>query len=88
VESGIAEIPAHGQAAAPSIDEPRAIAILDKAADEYQRQVRALAPTIASVSRLSPRRRERKLHVGLFGYGRSLSGSEDVTLPRAIAFTA
>ena len=44
--------------------------------------------TIAAVSALSPRRRERKLHVGLFGYGRkSLSGSDDVTLPRAIAFT-
>ncbi len=88
VRSGIAEIHAHEQAPAPPIDEERAVAILDKAAAEYQRQVRNLAPTIASVSALSPRRRERKLHVGLFGYGRSLSGSDDVTLPRAIAFTA
>ncbi len=89
VQSAIAEIHAHEQAAALPIDEPRAIAILDKVAAEYQRQVRELAPRIASVSGLSPRRRERKLHVGLFGYGRSLSGSDDdVTLPRAIAFTA
>ncbi len=88
VGSAIAEIHAHEQAPAPPIDEPRAIAILDKAAAEYQRQVRELAPRIAAVSALSPRRRERKLHVGLFGYGRSLSGSDDVTLPRAIAFTA
>ncbi len=87
VTSGIAEIQAHEQTPAQPIDEQRAIAILDKAAAEYQKQVRNLAPTIAAVSALSPRRRERKLHVGLFGYGRSLSGSDDVTLPRAIAFT-
>lgn len=87
VTSGIAEIQAHEQAPAQPVDEERAIAILDKTAAEYQKQVRSLAPTIAAVSALSPRRRERKLHVGLFGYGRSLSGSDDVTLPRAIAFT-
>ena len=87
VTSGIAQIQAHEQAPAHPIDEERAIAILDKTAAEYQKQVRSLAPTIAAVSALSPRRRERKLHVGLFGYGRSLSGSDDVTLPRAIAFT-
>ena len=87
VTSGIAQIQAHDQASAHPIDEERAIAILDKTAAEYQKQVRSLAPTIAAVSALSPRRRERKLHVGLFGYGRSLSGSDDVTLPRAIAFT-
>ena len=88
VRAGIAEIHAHEQTPAAPIDEARATAILDKAAAEYQRQVRDLAPTIASVSALAPRRRERKLHVGLFGYGRSLSGSSDVTLPRAIAFAA
>ena len=87
VKSGIAQIQAHEQEPAHPIDEERAIAILDKTAAEYQKQVRSLAPTIAAVSALSPRRRERKLHVGLFGYGRSLSGSDDVTLPRAIAFT-
>ena len=28
------------------------------------------------------------MHVGLFGYGRSLGGVGGVTLPRAIGFTA
>lgn len=88
VREAIAQIHAHERSAPPPIDEARAAAVLDKAAAEYQRQVRSLAPTIAAVSALVPRRRERKLHVGLFGYGRSLSGSSDVTLPRAIAFAA
>ena len=88
VRSGIAEIHAHERGPAAPIDEARAAAILDKVAVEYQRQVRELAPAIAAASACVPRRRERKLHVGLFGYGRSLAGASDVTLPRAIAFTA
>ena len=91
VRSGIAEIHAHEEQPAPEIDEARAIDILDRHAAEYQQQVRDLARTISGVAAFSPRRRERKLHVGLFGYGRSLDDGgdgEEVSLPRAIAFTA
>ena len=88
VREAIAQIHAHERSAPMPVEEARASAILDRAAAEYQQQVRNLAPTIAAVSAQTPRRRERKLHVGLFGYGRSLSGSGDVTLPRAIAFAA
>ena len=88
VRSAIERMRARERQPAPPVDEARVNAILDKAGAEYQRQVRELAPTVASASAHVPRRRERKLHVGLFGYGRSLAGSEDVTLPRAIAFAA
>jgi phosphoenolpyruvate carboxylase len=47
--------------------------------------VRELAPAINSVARFVPSRRKRKLHVGLFGYSRSMG---EVQLPRAISFTA
>ena len=47
-----------------------------------------LTDVITTVSAHVPRRRERKMHVGLFGYGRSLGGVGGVTLPRAIGFAA
>jgi phosphoenolpyruvate carboxylase len=37
------------------------------------------------MAKFIPKRRDRKLHTGLFGYARSLDG---VSLPRAISFTA
>jgi phosphoenolpyruvate carboxylase len=40
---------------------------------------------INKVARYVPSRRKRKLHIGLFGYSRSVDG---ITLPRAITFTA
>jgi phosphoenolpyruvate carboxylase len=52
---------------------------------EYQRQIRELAPLINSAARFIPSRRKRKLHVGLFGYSRSIG---ETRLPRAISFTA
>ena len=88
VRNGIQQILAHEQAPAKPIDEARARLIIDKFAAEYQQCVRKLVPFITEASACVPRRRDRKLHVGLFGYGRSLAGSSDVTLPRAIAFAA
>lgn len=88
VRAGINQIMEHEAAAPAPIDEPRARAIIDKVAAEYQECVRKLAPVISQASAAVPRRRDRKLHVGLFGYGRTLAGSDDVTLPRAIAFAA
>ncbi|MDE2180545.1 MAG: phosphoenolpyruvate carboxylase [candidate division NC10 bacterium] len=51
----------------------------------YQRQVSAIAPLMNHIASAVPRRRMRKLHIGLFGYSRSLGG---VSLPRAISFCA
>ncbi len=67
------------------VDEEECVRVVRKYAAEYQRQVASLAPAINSVARHVPARRKRKLHVGLFGYSRSVGG---ITLPRAIKFTA
>ena len=52
---------------------------------DYQLRVEGLAVMVNMVSRYIPRRRARKLHIGLFGYSRSLGR---IKLPRAITFTA
>ena len=51
----------------------------------YQMRVERLADLVNAIALYVPRRRERKLHIGLFGYERELG---NVTLPRAINFAA
>ena len=51
----------------------------------YRETVEKIAPLINNMSQSVARRRERMLHVGLFGYSR---GVGKVSLPRAIPFTA
>lgn len=51
----------------------------------YRSTIEKLAPLINALSMQVARRRERMLHIGLFGYSR---GVGKVTLPRAIPFTA
>ncbi len=67
------------------IDEERWILQGKKFSQEYQQQVEQLAPLINAVARFVPRRRMRKLHVGLFGYSRNFGKAR---LPRAIGFCA
>ena len=93
VRDGIQQILAHKRSESPAIDEERAMAIIAKCKDAYQAKVRELSPVIAKTASYIPKRRERKLHVGLFGYGRSLDDAHEdtetvVTLPRAIGFCA
>ncbi len=88
VRSGIAQIRARERGEPAPIDQDRAGKIVDKTTEEYQANVRRLVDAIRAVSTHVPRRRERNLHVGLFGYGRTLGGVGGVTLPRAISFTA
>lgn len=47
--------------------------------------IEAIAPLINALANYSPQRRERLLHIGLFGYSRGIGA---VKLPRAIVFTA
>lgn len=65
--------------------ERRVLDLINRTSACYQRQVRALAPLVNAVAPAVPRRRMRKLHIGLFGYSRSIGG---VSLPRAIPFCA
>jgi len=67
------------------VDEERCLKIIGKHAQAYQKQIMNLAPVINKVAGYVPRRRKRKLHIGLFGYSRNVGG---ITLPRAITFTA
>ncbi len=67
------------------IDESKGLEIIEKASDEYRRVIEYLAPIINYVASFVPRRRMRKLHVGLFGYARSIGKT---TLPRVISFCA
>jgi phosphoenolpyruvate carboxylase len=85
VREGIAKLSAHERSAPIAIDEARAVELLDRLVARYQAEVQELAPLVNSVARAVPRRRLRKLHVGLFGYNRASAG---VSLPRAIPFCA
>ncbi len=67
------------------IDKKKALRFVHKIKDEYQKQIVGMADLINSISKYVPERRGRKLHVGLFGYSRSLKG---INLPRAIKFCA
>src|SRR3989344_2280613 len=65
------------------VDEKEVNGIVDKVTEQYQKEVMALSPLITTLSSYNPSRRARKLHIGLFGYSRSMKG---MTLPRAIPF--
>ncbi|MDO8443180.1 MAG: phosphoenolpyruvate carboxylase [bacterium] len=51
----------------------------------YRKTIGAIADSINQLSKQVPSRRERKLHIGLFGYSRGIGKKK---LPRAIPFTA
>ncbi|MBI2303368.1 MAG: phosphoenolpyruvate carboxylase [Chloroflexi bacterium] len=67
------------------VDEEKAIALAQKTMAAYQAQIPLVAPLVNRLTPFVPRRRLRKLHIGLFGYSRN-AGS--VRLPRAIPFCA
>ncbi len=67
------------------IEEDRAKALIKKMVKEYESQLREMADLVNGIAAFVPGRRARKLHVGLFGYSRSMKG---ITLPRAIKFCA
>lgn len=67
------------------IEEEKALALIDKLTATYQQQIQEVVPIVNELAPFVPKRRMRKLHIGLFGYSRSLSG---IKLPRAISFCA
>ena len=91
VKTEIQKIKNHVRAPASQIDEERAIELMDRYTTLYQQQVERLAPFVNSVAPLIPRRRDRRLHIGLYGYSRSVGepiGNKAIQLPRAIGFCA
>ncbi len=67
------------------IDEERGIVIINKVEKEYKKIIKHIAPLINYVASFVPKRRMRKLHIGLFGYPREVEG---IKLPRVISFCA
>ncbi|MFQ6076779.1 MAG: phosphoenolpyruvate carboxylase, partial [Candidatus Bathyarchaeia archaeon] len=59
--------------------------IVETMTRSYQKRVESLSNLINFLANYIPKRRARKLHIGLFGYSRDMGG---VRLPRAIGFTA
>ncbi|TFG07822.1 MAG: phosphoenolpyruvate carboxylase [Promethearchaeota archaeon] len=68
------------------IDEEKCLEVINKYSQEYSKQIITLSPIVNKVAKYVPRRRKRKLHIGLFGYSRGIG--DDIVLPRAITFTA
>lgn len=79
------ELPRHEAQEVSVVDEKRLLKIISKSETIYKQTVEQIAPFINTLSTSIPQRRERFLHVGLFGYSR---GEGKVRLPRAIGFTA
>ncbi len=85
VRKAIKVIEGHTTGEPHEIDLQKTVAIIEKYTSGYQKQIMGLTKVINTVSKQIPRRRKRKLHIGLFGYSRQLNGER---LPRAITFTA
>lgn len=85
VREAIRKIEAHEMSEPFEVDEVRIRDIIARYSKTYSQAIAELAPVIHTVAEYVPRRRKRKLHIGLFGYSRSMQG---VSLPRAITFTA
>jgi phosphoenolpyruvate carboxylase len=61
------------------------IAIANISTAFYKETLSAVLPSMEPVFKIVPRRRDRRQHIGLLGYSRSMGGQ---SLPRAITFTA
>ena len=91
VEAGFKAIREHKTQPPIPVDESRVRKIIDKYSAEYRERLIGLVPIISKLAGLVPQRRDRRLHIGLFGYSRTLDtgqGAETIRLPRAIQFCA
>lgn len=66
-------------------EEAQLLELLKPFETAYQKTIETIAPLVNRTAAYLPKRRERVLHTGLFGYSR---GVGKVKLPRAISFTA
>jgi phosphoenolpyruvate carboxylase len=66
-------------------DDAPLLNLIARVANRYRAEVREIAGLVNQVAPHVPRRRLRKLHIGLFGYSRD---DQEISLPRAITFCA
>ncbi|MEN2998518.1 MAG: phosphoenolpyruvate carboxylase [Brevinematia bacterium] len=64
----------------------RLLAIMKKVSRRYKSELNEIANLVNNLAIFVPRRRARKIHVGLFGYSRQTD--EGLPLPRVISFCA
>lgn len=67
------------------VDEKACFEIVERYSRQYIKELQEVVPWIHKIAKFIPRRRKRKLHIGLFGYSR---GVGEFSLPRAIGFCA
>ncbi len=67
------------------VDEKRVLPLIEKATRSYQDQLPNVGAVVNKLATFIPKRRMRKLHIGLFGYARKIG---KFSLPRAIPFCA
>ncbi|MEK7594948.1 MAG: phosphoenolpyruvate carboxylase [Patescibacteria group bacterium] len=69
----------------PAVDQTRLVAIGKQSTTFYQKSLSKIAVDLKPIFAAIPKRRDRRQHIGLLAYGRSMDGQ---ALPRAITFTA
>src|SRR3989344_1188021 len=67
------------------VDKPKISEMIERFSEQYAHELKHVIPALQMVSKHIPKRRARKLHIGLFGYSR---GVGEFQLPRAITFCA
>lgn len=89
VKAAIKELEAKLPATKPRIidagDQRVLAGIIEQTSKLYEDTLMAIAPSMQAVFSNIPKRRDRRQHIGLLAYSRSMHGQE---LPRAITFTA
>lgn len=82
---GIKKLEERDTGVSQTVDAEKCLELFEKCSSAYHSRLTELAPVINRVAGYVPKRRLRKLHIGLFGYSRNHEG---LNLPRAITFTA
>ncbi len=79
------ELPKAKPLTIPSKAQQQLITIAETSAQFYKQTLQGITPDMQNIFKAVPKRRDRRQHIGLLGYGRSMGGQ---TLPRAITFTS
>ena len=85
VRDAIDQITSTARGKAIPVERERVSEMGERFSKAYEKQLLLIAPWVQKMAKHIPARRQRKLHIGLFGYARATAG---LKLPRAITFCA